>query len=76
MYKIEDHEFTTLDLAMQYAKTLNRFVTIIGNNFEICGKFGVDSVVDGKTPDGHVYDWNKKSRIGRVKKDIEYDEDE
>jgi len=31
------------------------------------GKMGVDSVVDGKTPDGEVYDWNKSSRIGKVK---------
>ena len=32
------------------------------------GKAGVDSVVDGKTPDGHVYDWNKDSRIGAMKR--------
>ena len=32
------------------------------------GKVGVDSVVDGKTPDGEVYDWNKDSRIGKVKR--------
>ena len=32
------------------------------------GKVGVDSVVDGKTPDGHVYDWNKDSRIGKMKR--------
>ena len=32
------------------------------------GKVGVDSVADGKTPDGHVYDWNKDSRIGAMKR--------
>ena len=32
------------------------------------GKVGVDSVVDGKTPDGQVYDWNKNSRIGKMKR--------
>jgi hypothetical protein len=73
MYIVEDNkietEFTTLDLAMNYAKTLDSFVVIKGNGFEVCGKFGVDSVVDGKCPDGVAYDWNKASRIGRVKKE-------
>ena len=69
MYKIEEKEFATLDLAMAHAKALNVFVTIKGNEFEICGKFGVDTVADGKCPDGVAYDWNKASRIGRVKKE-------
>jgi hypothetical protein len=67
MYKIEEKEFATLDLAMAHAKLLNVFVTIKGDAFEICGVFGVDSVRDGKCPDGVAYDWNKASRIGRVK---------
>lgn len=53
---------------MQYAKTLNEFVTIKSKDFEICGMFGVDSVKDGKCPDGITYDWNKSSRIGRAKR--------
>ena len=69
MYKIEEKEFATLDLAMAHAKALNVFVTIKGDEFEICGLFGVDSVADGKCPDGVAYDWNKASRIGRVKKE-------
>lgn len=69
MYKIKDLEFVDLNSVMEYAKSLNEFVTISGNGFEICGMFGVDSVVDGKTPDGVKYDWNKASRIGRVKKE-------
>lgn len=69
MYKIEEKEFATLDLAMAHAKALNVFVTIKGIEFEICGKFGVDTVADGKCPDGVAYDWNKASRIGRVKKE-------
>ena len=63
-------EFSTLDLAMGYAKTLNKFVTIKGETFEVCGIFGVDSVKDGKCPDGIDYDWNKTSRIGRVKREF------
>ena len=69
MFKIKEKKFADLDSAMSYAKTLNEFVTIIGPEFEVCGKFGVDSVVDGKCPDGIAYDWNKASRIGRVKKE-------
>ena len=60
----------TLDEAMHTAKVMNEFVTITGPNFEVCGMFGVDSVVDGKCPDGVAYDWNKASRIGRVKKEF------
>jgi hypothetical protein len=73
MYKVIDKnketEFANLDLAMAYAKELNVFVTIQGGEFEIVGKFGVDSVEDGLCPDGVKYDWNKTSRIGRVKKE-------
>lgn len=61
--------FDSLDLAMNYAKTLDKFVTISGDSFEVVGRFGVDSVRDGKCPDGVTYDWNKASRIGRVKKE-------
>jgi hypothetical protein len=59
----------TLNEAMAYAKTVGIFVTIKGPEFEVCGVFGVDSVRDGKCPDGVAYDWNKASRIGRVKKE-------
>ena len=73
MYKVKNKEieteFTSLDAAMAYAKTLNAFVSITGSEFEIVGMFGVDSVKDGLCPDGVKYDWNKASRIGRVKKE-------
>jgi hypothetical protein len=54
---------------MSFAKLVSVFVTIKGPDFEACGMFGVDSVKDGKCPDGVDYDWNKASRIGRVKKE-------
>ena len=63
------YEVHSLDEAMKYAKMLNEFVTITGPDFEIVGLFGVDSIKDGKCPDGVAYDWNKASRIGRVKKE-------
>ena len=69
MIKVKDKEFVDLGSAMDYAKSLNEFVAIIGDGFEIVGMFGVDSVKDGKCPDGITYDWNKASRIGRVKKE-------
>jgi hypothetical protein len=58
----------TLDEAMVFAKVLEEFVTIKGKDFEVCGKFGVDTVSNGKCPDGVLYDWNKSSRIGAEKR--------
>lgn len=64
-----EYEVYSLDDAMFMAKKMNEFVSIKGADFEVCGKFGVDSVVDGKCPDGVAYDWDKSARIGRVKKE-------
>jgi hypothetical protein len=69
MYKIKEQEFNTLDQALAYANTVNAFVVIQGPDFEICGRFGVDAVQNGLCPDGVAYDWNKASRIGRVKRE-------
>jgi hypothetical protein len=73
MYKVIGKEETfkvlTLSEAMNVAKSMNEFVTIVGTDFEVVGKFGVDTVADGLCPDGVAYDWNKASRIGRVKKE-------
>lgn len=76
MYKVIDKtgfvrgEFKDLDSAMLAAKYVDEFVTIKGPDFEVCGIFGVDSVKDGVCPDGVAYDWNKNSRIGRVKREF------
>jgi hypothetical protein len=69
MFKIKELEFVDLISAMDYAKSLNEFVSIVGPDFEVCGMFGVDSIKNGLCPDGIAYDWNKASRIGRVKKE-------
>jgi hypothetical protein len=69
IYNEKEIDFDSLSSAMAYAKTVDLFVTIKCNEFEVVGKFGVDSIKDGKCPDGVAYDWNKSSRIGRVKKD-------
>jgi hypothetical protein len=63
------NEFDTLDNAMAFAKIVGVFVTIKSADFEIVGMFGVDAVKDGVCPDGVAYDWDKSSRIGRVKKE-------
>ena len=69
MYKVNNQiEFESLAEAMEFAKTLDRFVTIEGPDFEVCGVFGVDSIKDGVCPDGIAYDWNKASRIGAEKR--------
>ena len=72
IYKVIGKEETikvlTLAEAMNVAKHMNEFVTIKGADFEVCGMFGVDSVVDGKTPDGVDYTWNNESRIGQTKR--------
>jgi len=73
MFKVIAKDWNTahksLDSAMNTAKQTGEFVTIVGPDFEVCGKFGVDSVENGKCPDGVAYDWNKASRIGRVQKE-------
>ena len=64
MYIVEGKEdrfkVLTLSEAMNVAKSLNEFVTIKGPNFEVVGKFGVDSVVDQLCPDGVEYSWKKR----------------
>ena len=70
MYKIKEREFASLSDAMEHAKSLGTFVTIKGPGFEVCGRFGVDAVREGVCPDGVAYDWNKRDRIGRMKRAV------
>jgi len=58
--KTKIKEFETLDLAMTWAKTVDEFVTIQINGMEIVGRFGADSIVNGKCPDGVDYTWRKR----------------
>ena len=58
--KQETKEFETLALAMDWAKTLDEFVTIHVNGMELVGKFGSDSVKEGVLPDGNAYTWKKR----------------
>ncbi len=62
-----------LSKALALTAELNRqapavsHVTSCGQPIDLVGKLGVDSIVDGKTPDGHNYDWSKAGRAGRVR---------
>jgi hypothetical protein len=47
---------------------LAQFVTMVSQNSNSVGKAGVASIVDGKTPDGEVYDWSKAGRAGKTKR--------
>lgn len=58
--KEESFKVLTLAEAMNLAKHLNEFVTIKSKDFEIVGKFGVDSIKDGVCPDGVDYNWKKR----------------
>ena len=64
MYKVIGKEETfkvlTLAEAMNVAKSMNEYVTIVGKDFEIVGIFGADTVHEGKLPDGHDYTWKKR----------------
>ena len=60
MFKVKDMEFANLDLALQYAKSLDEFVSIKGEGFEVVGKFGVDSVKD---PNYNGWISRKKDRM-------------
>jgi hypothetical protein len=64
MYKVigkeEIFKVLTLAEAMNVAKSLNEFVTIKGTDFEVVGKFGADTIKDGKCPDGVDYTWKKR----------------
>ena len=45
---------------MEWAKTIAEFVTITGGGYEIVGKFGSDSIINGVLPDGNEYTWKKR----------------
>lgn len=56
-----------LTVALAHAESLRkqgfRFVTMCAENADQVGKMGVDSVEDGKTPDGIDYTWVKRREV-------------
>jgi hypothetical protein len=47
-------------LALAYATEVGQLVLIKGDEIEIVGVFGVDSIKDGVCPDGVPYTWKKR----------------
>lgn len=54
--------FSSLNAAMDFSKSLGRFVTITDGKFEAVGKFGADGVKQGRLPDGSDYGWYKRRK--------------
>lgn len=44
------------------------FVTMVAEDPQQVGRPGVDAVENGKTPDGHAYEWSKAGRAGKPRK--------
>jgi hypothetical protein len=76
MYKIyftneygeaRSYDEPTLSEALKTVEGLRRqtrykFITMVSENPDCVGKQGVDSVVDGKLPDGNDYEWKKRRK--------------
>ena len=60
IYDNKSNEFEDLTQAMAWAKVLGEFVTIKINGMELVGRFGADSIKNGKCPDGVDYTWMKR----------------
>ena len=68
----QSHNVETLSEALRHTEGFRKlgmtFVTMVAEDPNQVGKPGVDSIVDGKCPDGVAYDWNKSSRIVATRK--------
>jgi hypothetical protein len=53
-----------LELVKEKRNAGYSFVTMVAEDPNQVGKPGVDAVVNGKTPDGQVYEWSKAGRAG------------
>jgi hypothetical protein len=66
------HDEESLTAALEIVKAKRdagySFVTMVAEDPSHVGKPGVDAVVDGKTPDGHDYEWSKAGRAGKSRK--------
>jgi hypothetical protein len=56
----------SLDSALTFSRQLGTFVTITDGKMEMVGRFGVDSVKNGKLPDGTNYSWYKRRKPNAV----------
>ena len=59
---------SSLNDAMDKAKSFGQFVKIkCSDGTEFVGKFGADTVTNGLTPDGYVYEWKKEFSLKKRK---------
>lgn len=65
----EDELLTVLKFAETLRDTGALHVSISTQLSDNVGKPGVNSVQDGKTPDGHDYEWSKQHRGAAPRKD-------
>ncbi len=69
---VGSHDAEKIDEALRVTKERRdagcRFVVMAAEDPNQVGKPGVDAVVNGKTPDGHPYDWSKAGRAGQVRR--------
>lgn len=61
-------DFKDLTKALKECEMLRQegrtFVTMVSENPNHVGKPGAVGVEDGRMPDGTLYDWSKKDRVG------------
>lgn len=57
-----------LEIVKEKRDAGHSFVTMVAEDPRQVGKPGVDAIVDGKTPDGHDYEWSKAGRAGKPRK--------
>ena len=57
-------DFEDMSAALNWTQFLRdkgrTFVTMVSENPNSVGEQGVDSVIDGKLPDGNDYEWKKR----------------
>jgi hypothetical protein len=67
--KFKDSELSgAMSLAELHRRQGMTHVSISSEMSAQVGKPGVDTVVDGKTPDGFIYDWSKQDRAGKPRR--------
>lgn len=57
-----DEMLFALNKASELRNSNCTFITIVAENPDCVGKQGVDSVVNGKLPDGSDYEWKKRRK--------------
>ena len=67
-YDYPDQDFNSALEMTQFLRNKGmRHVCMSNEPANMVGKPGVDSIKDGKTPDGHDYDWSKADRAGKMR---------